>query len=147
MLYYEDLELNQPNYSDTYIMEKEEIMSFAKQWDPQPFHIDEEAAKQWPLGLTASSVHTIAASVKLINRLEGPVTAAVAGLGWNNVKMPKPVKPGDALRAKAWVSSKRESNSRPDCGIFTNQVEVYNQDDEIVLSYDIATLVLKRPTA
>lgn len=145
MYFYEDLVLNKPNYSPSYTVSKQEIIDFASEWDPQPFHTDEEAASMWPLGLTASGVHTIAISVKLSNQIQQEPSAAVAGLGWNQVKMPNPVKPGDTLQVKAWICDKRESNSRPDCGIITNQLEVYNQREELVLSYQIVTLVLKKP--
>ena len=147
MRYYEDLPLNEFQHTNNYTMEKQEIMEFAGRWDPQPFHTDEEEAKKWPLGLTASSVHTIAASVKLAQEMSmsKQQTAVVAGLGWDNVRMPHPVRPNDVIRVKAWMSEKRDSNSRPDCGIVTSQFEVYNQDDVMVLSYSIASLVMKRP--
>jgi len=144
VLYYEDIELNSPKISEPYVVKKEEVMSFASQWDPQPFHISEEEASKWPLGLTASSVHTIAISVKLSTSMNNLDTAVVAGLGWDEVRMPNPVRPGDALRVKAFVASKRESQSKPALGIITSRVEVYNQDDELVLSYNISSMVLKQ---
>lgn len=148
MRYYEDLPLDKAQFTNSYTMEKQEIMEFAGRWDPQPFHTNEEEAKKWPLGLTASSVHTIAASVKLAQEMSmsEQQTAVIAGLGWDNVRMPHPVRPNDEIRVKAWMSEKRDSKSRPDCGIVTSQFEVFNQDKVLVLSYSIASLVMKRPT-
>lgn len=145
MLYYEDIELNQPKLSREYLMTKEEIMSFAGQWDPQPFHIDEVAAAQWPLGLTASSLHTIAVSTKLSNETAGEECAVVAGLGWDEIRMHLPVRPDDRLHTKIWLDSKRESASKPDMGIITSCIHVINHNDELVMSYKISSMIMKRP--
>lgn len=147
MLYYEDLLLHQPQRSQPYTVSKEEVIAFATQWDPQPYHVDEEAAKQWPLGLTASGLHTVAIAVKLINALAREPAAVVAGLGWDEVRMLGPVRPGDTLYAVTWLDSKRESNSKPDMGILSTTVELHNQRDEVVLRYRIASLAMKRPAA
>ena len=145
MQYYEDVELNQPAESTAVTLSKEEIISFAKEWDPQPFHTDEEAAKQWPLGLTASGLHTIACACRLSNDIVEKKTAIVAGLGWDELRMPIPVCPGDSIRVRCFVAEKRESGSKPDMGIIRSKVEVLNQRDEIVLHFMISTLVMKRP--
>jgi len=145
MLYYEDIELNQPRESQPVTLSKDEIISFAKEWDPQPFHIDEEAAKDWPLGLTASGLHTINWACRLSFDLAKEHTAVVAGLGWDELRLPKPVLPGDSIRVRGFVCEKRESASKPDMGVVRNKVEVLNQNDEIVLHFMISTLVLKRP--
>ncbi len=145
MLYYEDIVLNNPIESRSVTLSKEDIIDFATEWDPQPFHTDEEAAKQWPLGLTASGLHTISWACRLSFDLVDEPTAVVAGLGWDELRLPKPVVPGDSIRVRCYVCEKRESASKPDMGVIRNKVEVWNQNDEVVLHFMISTLVLKKP--
>lgn len=145
MLYYEDMQLHAPRRSQPYTVAKDETIAFAMQWDPQPYHTDEEAAKQWPLGLTASGLHTMAIAVKLINSLSTEPAAVVAGLGWDEVRMLAPVRPGDRLHAVTWLDSKRESASKPGFGILGTVVELHNQDDVVVLRYRISSLIMKKP--
>jgi len=145
MLYFEDIQLNQEHKSKDYVVGKEEIIAFAKAWDPQPFHIDEEEAKQWPLGLTASSVHSYAICTLLANTMIGEPTAAVAGLGVDEMRMPAPVRPGDRLHCASFVESKRDSKSKPNMGIITSVTKLINQNNEVVLSYKSSGLILKRP--
>ncbi len=147
MLYYEDIVLgNRIVGRDSYQVSAQEIKSFAGEWDPMPFHLDEELAKQSPLGrLFASSIHTVGIAVRLSHRLQGETMAVVAGLGWDEVRFPLPVCAGDCLRVEAEVVSKRESASKPDRGICVNQLSVFNQLDQLVVELKIASLVLKRP--
>lgn len=149
MQFYEDITVgNRIVGEETYAVTAEEIKSFAGKWDPMPFHLDEEAAKQSPLGrLFASSIHTIAIAVQLSHRLHRDSMAVVAGLGWDEVRFPLPVCPGDQLRVEAEVVSKRESASKPDRGICVNQLSVFNQDGLLVAQINIASLVLKRQPA
>lgn len=145
MLYLEDIVLDQPVESRAITLEKDAIIRFASEWDPQPFHIDEEAASQWPLGLTASGLHTIAVSVRLNTELGSEPSAVIAGLGWDEVRILQPVFPGDSLRVRSRAIGKRESRSKPDRGIVQSLVEVLNQKDQVVLSYKVSAMMLKRP--
>lgn len=145
MIYFEDIQLNQVARSATHTIETEEIIAFASEWDPQPFHTSEEDAKHWPLGFSASSLHTLVISNKLMNAMKGEQPAAIAGLGMDELRMPCPVRPGDTLVVHAYVGAKRESNSKPHLGIITSHVEVYNQHQQAVLTYKNSSMVLKRP--
>ena len=145
MQYFEDIKENEINESRTFDITAKDIIEFASQWDPQPFHIDEEKAKDWPMGLIASSIHTYAISMKLCVEMATDPVATVAGLGVDEMRMSAPVKPGDTLRVRLWIENKRESRSKPDRGIATTRVEVVNQDDVIVMTYTNSGLVLKRP--
>lgn len=145
MIYFEDIKLNEEKFSHEYVVNKDEVIAFAQQWDPQPFHIDEEEAGQWPLGLTASSTHSYAISIKLSREMLDEPPAAVAGLGVDEMRMPNPVRPGDRLRLCGYIESKRESKSRPEMGIITAMNQLINQNDEVVLSYKTSSLILKRP--
>ena len=147
MLYFEDIHLNREHKSSEYVIGKDEIIAFAKQWDPQPYHIDEEEAKKWPLGLTASSIHSYAICSKLANAMIGEPTAAVAGLGVDEMRMPVPVRPGDRLHAVSFIDSKRDSKSKPDMGIVTSVTKLINQKGEVVLSYKTSSLIYKKPVS
>lgn len=147
MQFYEDMPLGLSSEStETYTFTAEDIKSFASEWDPMPFHIDEELAAQSPMGkLFATSIHTIAASVKLTHTTLHQEIAAVAGLGWDEVRFPLPTCVGDTIKVKSEVVARRESKSKPDRGIVTSLTQVINQHDQVVAEYKISTMVLKRP--
>lgn len=149
MRYFEDIILNEVRTSRTLTLTKEDIIPFAKEWDPQPFHIDEEAAKEWPLGLTASGLHSISISVKLANEISKSVepSAVVAGLGWDTIRFHQSVKPEDALTCTIQAIEKRESKSKPTMGIITSKITLYNQHKAMVLSYTTSTMLMKNPSA
>ncbi len=147
MQFYEDMPIGSTKEStESHTFTAEEIKTFAGMWDPMPFHIDEEAAKQSPIGgLFASSIHTIAAGIKLTHTFMDDEVAAVAALGWQDVHFPKPVFAGDTVRIRSEVVALRESKSKPDRGIITAQNTVINQNDEVVAEYKILTMILKKP--
>lgn len=145
MLFYEDIELNKEHHSAAFTVDKEEMVEFAKKWDPQPFHTDEEAANQWPMGLTGSSTMSYAILTKLQTETDNAKPAIVAGLGIEEWRTPTPLKAGDIVRAVAFVESKRESGSKPTMGILVSVSQLFNQNDEIILSYKSTGLVMKRP--
>ena len=145
MKFFEDFEIGVVHTSEQdYEISKEELIHFAQQWDPMPFHLDEDIAKQTYVGeLFTSSLHTVAIGVKLAHGMKQEEGAVVAGLGWDEVRFHKPVVVGDRLRVRAFIVNKRESKSKPDRGIITTQMELFNQDDETVASYKLSSMVLK----
>lgn len=147
MKFFEDFELNEQHTSEqAHELTKDEIIEFSSQWDPMPFHLDEEVARQSYVGkLFTSSIHTIAIGSKLAHSIKHEEAAVVAGLGWDEVRFYEPVCVGDKLRVKATVVAKRESASKPDQGIVTTQMELYNQHQVRVASYKFITMVMKRP--
>jgi len=147
MIFFEDIELHAPRTSAEFTVSKEDIIAFAKQWDPQPFHTDEEAAKQWPFGLTGSSTHSYAILTKLQTEMTGEKPAIVAGLGIDEWRTPNPLRPNDTLRAISFVESKRESNSKPTMGILISVSQLVNQNNEVILSYKSTGLALKKPVS
>ena len=147
MMYFEDLQLNVRQESASTTLTKAQIIRFAKEYDPQPFHIDEEAAKDYPFGLIASGAHTYAVSLKLWNNISSETVASIGGLGIDEMRLSHPVRPGDQLRVQTYNESKRESKSRPGHGILVSKVNVINQNDEIVLSYKTAALIKKKSVA
>ncbi|HEY9035726.1 MAG TPA: MaoC/PaaZ C-terminal domain-containing protein [Pseudomonadales bacterium] len=145
MLYYEDIELGREHTSGTYTVNKDELIAFAKQWDPQPFHVDEEAAKHYPTGLIGTSVHSYAILTKLQTEMAIEQPAVVAGLGIDEWRTPNPLRPGDTVHAVGAVVAKRESNSKPNLGIISSVSTLYNQNNDVILTYKSTGLILKRP--
>lgn len=147
MKYFDDIVLNNPRFSpQPHTVTAEEIKRFAGEWDPMPFHVDEELAKLSPIGkLFASSIHTVAIGIRLSHDMMEKDIAVIAGLGWNDLKFPKPVCAGDSLRLKSQIVEKRESQSKPDRGIIISLNQLYNQNDELVAEYKITTMMFRRP--
>jgi acyl dehydratase len=135
MDYYEDIEVGRKASFGRYEVTREEVMEFAAKYDPQPFHLDDEAAARTHFGrLSASGWHTCAMMMSML--VENMKTHQQAGLGspgMDNLRWTKPVYPGDTLRVESEVISKRRSASRPEMGLFKSTVRVFNQHDQTVL--------------
>ena len=145
LLYFEDREVGDSSTAGPYLVTKSEIIQFAKQYDPVPRHIDEEAAARSIFGgLTASSAHTFAMFISLTPRLQ-PRLRVLAGMGWDELRLPNAVRPGDELDLETTVLEKRESKSKPDRGIVRNQIRLCNQRREPVLQGISTILVARRP--
>lgn len=131
----------------SYDVTAEEVIAFATQWDPQPWHVDEEAAKASFFGsLTACSAHIFAIySIISPQWQNGAVQQAIASLGFDEMRMHKPVYAGDRLRCVTLVDTVRHSRSKPDRGIVVYATELRNQRDEVVFSIKCSTLMAKRP--
>lgn len=145
--FFQDYNEGDEHPAGTHQVGKEEIIAFAKTWDPQPFHIDEVAASQSVFkGLTACSAHIF--SIFCITSQQwqsGVVQQAVAGLGFDEMRMLKPVYAGDTLRCVSVIDSLRLSNSMPDCGIVGYLTTLTNQRDERVFSIKAASLIARDP--
>jgi acyl dehydratase len=131
--------------TEPYEITRDEIVEMAQRFDPQPFHLDDEAgaASQFG-GLVASGLHTLAASIRLGAR-EEPATAAVAGLGIDEIRMLAPVRPGDRLEQTTEVTGLRPSASRPDRGIVRARRTLRNQNGVTVMTYLISWMVERTP--
>ncbi|MDS0474500.1 MaoC family dehydratase [Natrinema sp. 1APR25-10V2] len=136
--YYEDLAVGDTFETGGYTITKDEIVEFAEQFDPQPFHIDEEAAKESMFGeLVASGLHTLCLSVRLFvtEIVNGEVDLAnMGGLGMDDLRWHQPVRPGDTLRVRAEVLEKTPSTSRSDRGYVEFQRTVFTDGDDEVMS-------------
>ena len=144
-LYFEEAEVGNKRTAGLHLVLKDEIIEFAKKYDPQPFHINEEAAARSAFaGLTASSAHTFSILISLLVKTE-PSLKVVAGLGWDELRLPTAVRSGDELDLESIVLEKRESKSNSDRGIVRHQVYVRNQKREIVLQAIGTVLVARRP--
>ena len=143
--YFEDFVLHQKRSGGKYKVSKEEIIEYAKKWDPQPYHIDEKKAEATIHGgVIASAAHTLAISFLLRHQIESDI-ADIAGLELGEMRFPKAVRPGDSLSISIEYVEKRESRKKADRGIVTRVITVMNQKDEIVCQYSDTFLMQKRP--
>jgi acyl dehydratase len=132
--YFEDFAVGQVfKPSGRVRVEKDEIVAFAKKFDPQPFHLDEDAARKSIFGtLVASGWHTAALTMSLIARSEHRAAGGTIGLGFESLRWPIPVLPGDELRIESEVLETRPSKSRPDRGLLKMRTRTFNQNGEVV---------------
>ena len=149
MKYFEDLVVGAETDFGTYDVTREEVLEFARKYDPQPFHLSDEAAVQTHFGrLSASGWHTAAMTMALIAR--AVVKDEQAGLGSpgiDELRWLKPVYPGDTLHVRGEILDKTPSRSRPDMGSFRTRTTVTNQDDVPVMTFVSIVLIRRRPTA
>jgi acyl dehydratase len=143
--YLDDLSEGQRFVSGTKLVTEEEIIRFAREYDPQPFHIDPEAAKAtFFQGLAASGWHTMAMSMRLMVDGGVPLAGGIVGAG-GELSWPMPTRPGDTLTVESEVLEVRPSRSRPDRGMVTMRNETKNQRGEVVQVLVGKLVVPKRP--
>jgi acyl dehydratase len=124
---------------------EQEILDFARRYDPQPMHIDKEAAERGAFGgLIASGWHTGAMMMQLLAAHFVPTPGNLASPGLDELRWLKPVRPGDRLSLRATVLSARPSRSKPDQGVVVSLVELINQNGETVLSLKPISLMRRR---
>jgi len=125
---------------------KEEIVEFARRFDPQYFHVDERAAEDSPYGgLIASGWQTVGICMRLICDAYLLQTASLGSPGVNEVRWTKPVRPGDRLRMKMTVIEAKISRSKPDRGTVLHRWEVYNQHGDMVMHMEGYGMYARRP--
>jgi acyl dehydratase len=145
-LYLDDLQVGQRFTSATYRMEEAGIKEFAAEFDPQPFHLDENAAQASVFkGLAASGWHTAAVAMRLLVTGGLPFANGIIGLG-GEVAWPRPTRPGDILHVESEIVEITPSRSKPHQGIVTVRGTMYNQNREVVYVLTAKLLVLKRKT-
>ena len=141
--YLEDLRVGQRFLSGTHRIDEKQIRGFAEQFDPQPFHLDAEAAKATLFGgLVASGWHTAAITMRLLVESGLPIAGGIIGAG-GEITWPSPTRPGDVLQVESEVLELRPSRSRPDRGIATIRSETRNQRGEVAQVL-VAKLVVPR---
>lgn len=148
MRYFEDFPIGEVMERGPYVVTREEILAFARQFDPQPFHIDEDAARQSIYGgIIASGWHTAAICHKLL--VEGLLgqSASMGSPGLDELRWKKPVRPGDALTVRIETLEARPSTSKPDRGALKFRFEVLNQHGEVVMTELATALFARRPAS
>jgi acyl dehydratase len=144
--YFEDFTPGQVIELGSHTITRDEIIAFAKQFDPQPFHLDDEAAKATLFGgLAASGWHTAAISMRLMVETGLPLAGGILGAG-GELSWPKPTRPGDTLQVVSEIEEITPSRSRPDRGMVRVRNETRNQRGEVVQVL-IAKLVVPRRNA
>ena len=140
-LYLEDFAAGQVRESPTRMLTKDEIIAFARDYDPQPFHLDEEAAQQSVFGgLIASGWQTVGIMMRLLWDTFLKDTSSLGSPGSDEIRWLKPVRPGDTITARLTVIEATASRSKPDRGMVRTLMEVLNQHSEIVMTITAAHL-------
>jgi len=144
--YLEDFAVGQVYGSDRITVDKERIKTFAAEFDPQPFHQDEEAARQSMFGsLAASGWHTAALTMRLLVDSEFTPAGGIIGAGFDELRWPLPVRPGDQLQVHSEVLDVRPSKSRPHLGLVKMRITTTNQNGEAVQVFVANIVVPRRP--
>ena len=149
MRYFEDLEIGAETYFGSYAVTREEVLEFARKYDPQPFHLSDEAAARTHFGrLAASGWHTCAMTMAVIARhVVEEEQAGLGSPGVDELRWLKPVYPGDTLHVRGKIIETRPSQSKPHLGSFRTETTVTNQDDVPVMRFVSIVMMLRRPEA
>jgi acyl dehydratase len=133
--YFEDYRVGEQVEFGSYRMTEEQIVAFARDFDPQPFHVDKDAARQSVYGgLVASGWHTASAMMRMmVDHFISPKTS-MGSPGMDEIRWLKPVRPGDTLRVRVTVLSAKRSTNKPDRGVIDQRVEVINQHGDVVMA-------------
>ncbi|HEX5530607.1 MAG TPA: MaoC family dehydratase [Methylomirabilota bacterium] len=147
-LYFEDFRPGREFRTDGATITEGQILDFALAFDPQPFHLDAEAAKETIFGgLIASGFHTMALTFRLFAQTRALAACSLGSPGVDELRWLRPVRPGDTLRATVTVQEQRLSTSKPDRGIVRLHWTALNQRGEPVLTMTSLQLVKRRPPA
>jgi acyl dehydratase len=146
--YFEDFAVGQKFRSAARAVTAEEIRAFAKDFDPQPFHLDAAAAVDSLFGgLVASGWHTAALTMRLLVDSDLKPARGTIGAGVEELRWPKPVRPGDVLHLEGEVVDVRPSRSRPELGIVKVRANTINQDGDVVQIFSPVLMVRRKPVA
>ena len=144
--YFEDYAKGTTHECGSVSVDEASIVAFAKEFDPQPFHVDPAAAAAGPYrGLIASGWHTAALVMRLLVENYLSAEASLGSPGLDEIRWPYPVRPGDTLRVRATVIEARRSLSKPDRGIIKTVVEAVNQEGRTVMRAIAINFLLVRP--
>jgi len=129
-------------------VDEDELVDFGRRFDPQPFHVDREAAASGPFGgLIASGWHTCALMMRLFAREYLSPVSSLGSPGVDELRWLRPVRPGDQLTLRTTVEEARLSRSKPDRGLLRTHAELRNGDGDVVLSLRALNLILTRPAS
>ncbi len=147
MIYFEDLVVGTETEFGSTEVTREEVIEFARKYDPQPFHLSDEAAAATHFGrLAASGWHTAAMVMSVIaRRVMAEEQAGLGSPGIDELRWKKPVYPGDTLTVRGTIVEKTPSRSKPEIGSFRTETIVTNQHDEVVMSFTSIVLMRRRP--
>ena len=143
MQYFEDLQPGDVVMGPTFVVERDEMVEFARRWDPQPFHLDDAVADELfgEGGVTAPGVFNMAVRTRLLH--DTPNLAVIAALGYDELRFHAPVRAGDSLQLRQEWLDKRVSDSKPDRGVARSRLSLINQDGVEVMNH-IDTILVRR---
>jgi acyl dehydratase len=145
--YFEDYPVGAVYVGGPVTVSEQEILDFARRYDPQPMHVDKAAAEAGPFrGLIASGWHTGSLMMQMLAKHFVPTPGNLPSPGLDALRWVRPVRPGDRLSLRVVVESARLSRSKPGQGVVTSLVEVMNQDGDVIMSLKPVSLVRCRPT-
>lgn len=144
-LHFEDLSVGQKFGSGSQVVEETQVKEFAGQFDPQPFHLSDELARNTIFGgLAASGWHTASMSARLLIDSEFQPAGGIVGLSIDELGWENPVRPGDELKVETEILEKRVSHSRPAYGVVKARITTFNQCEDVAQSYVLTFLVLRK---
>jgi acyl dehydratase len=141
LLYFEDIQPGQMSRSPEYTVETDEMVEFARRWDPVPIHVDPAVADAQVGGLTASGSYVLAVRSRLLHEL--PAAAIIGSAGYDEVRFHEPLRPGDSVHVVLEWLECRASNTKPDRGVVKLRISLVNQHDVTVMSH-LDTLIVRR---
>jgi acyl dehydratase len=146
LLYFDDLQRGQQFVTGTYTVSEAEILRFAREFDPQPFHLDPAAARQSLFGgLSGSGWHTAAVTMRLLVESGPPLANGIIGVG-GEISWSLPMRPDDTLEVHSEVLDVTASRSKPDRGVVTLRNETRNQRGQVVQTFVARVIVPRRVT-
>ena len=149
-IYFEDIAVGDTLHVGPITIGRDEIIAFAGEFDPQPFHLSDEAAAKTHFGsLSASGWHTVSLFMKMfvaeIQKRPGYQDSSLGAIGIDELRWLQPVRPGDTLRGTSEVIEKKASRSRPEMGVVKTRVTLFNQKDEPVMTMQPIAMFRTRP--
>ena len=146
MLYFEDMEVGRTRQFGSYAVTREEVLEFAGKYDPQPFHLDDDAAAQTHFGrIAASGWHTCSMTMAMmVEHMATEPAASLGAIGIDKLRWLKPVYPGDTLTCETEILDKARSKSKPHMGRLEMRTTTFNQLGEPVLDMTSLTLIRTR---
>ena len=147
MIYFEDMEVGAERAFGSYDVTREEVLEFARKYDPQPFHLSDEAAAKTHFGrLAASGWHTCAMTMRVIvDAITEERQAGLGSPGVDELRWLKPVYPGDRLTVRGKITETTPSRSKPHIGVIRSENTVTNQDGVPVMRFTSIVLMRRRP--
>lgn len=147
MKYFEDFVPGETTEFGAYDVTREEVVEFASKYDPQPFHLDDEAASRTFFGkLSASGWHTCAMTMRMmVEQMKVTGAASQGSPGVDKIRWHVPVYPGDTLRVRTTITGTKDLPSKPKLGLVLNNYVILNQDDVTVMTFEAAGIMQRRP--
>jgi acyl dehydratase len=143
MLYFEDLDVGSSRTSGAFELTEQDVVEFARVWDPQPFHVDPDAARRSQFGgLTASACHVFCVAARLLSELE---PLAVVAAARHELDLLRPARPGDRISMTMTCAEKRESRSKPDRGTVQFASELTTPDGQVTARLLSTIVIARRP--